>query len=154
MLDVHYIFLQGFARLQQMEQLKLWFSKMPQTGFKLTTNILEFKPKENSSNQKVITETETENKENNQSAPSAKSAVTHQLMENMAQLWLQQEVQDLEGQESRGKYSPYIVVDQTAIMINHMAFIKDILASKRFLVIVPQAGEKRPPDANNYSKYS
>ena len=70
-----------------------------------------------------------------------------QLMENMAHLWLQQEVKDLEtGHETKGKYSsPYLVVDHMA-MINHMFAIKDIVASKKFAVIVPNAGEvqKRP----------
>ena len=61
-------------------------------------------------------------------------------MENMAQLWLQQEVKDLEGHETKGKYSPYLVVDHMA-MINHMFAIKDIVASKKFAVIVPNAGE-------------
>ena len=58
----------------------------------------------------------------------------------MAQLWLQQEVKDLEGHETKGKYSPYLVVDHMA-MINHMFAIKDIVASKKFAVIVPNAGE-------------
>ena len=75
-----------------------------------------------------------------------------QLMENMAQLWLQQEVKDLEGHETKGKYSPYIVVDHMA-MINHMFAIKDIVASKKFAVIVPNAGEDSYNLSLNVTRY-
>ena len=45
------------------------------------------------------------------------------MMQNMAQLWLQQDVKELEGKSSSGcgsfrgmvQYSPYIVVDHLAI---------------------------------------
>ena len=73
-------------------------------------------------------------------------------MENMAQLWLQQEVKDLEGHETKGKYSPYLVVDHMA-MINHMFAIKDIVASKKFAVIVPNAGENSYNLSFNVTRY-
>ena len=71
------------------------------------------------------------------------------MMENMAQLWLQQEVQDLEGKgstNSRGTfrgfahYSPYIVVDHYALAA-HFHLVKEVVASKKFAVIIPTAGE-------------
>jgi len=122
----------ALARLQQTEELKLWLCKLPQTGFKLTqAKKLEFNP--NLNNGKV---NEFSSRENSPAQQSDKA--TAQLMENMAQLWLQQEVKDLEGHETKGKYSPYLVVDHMA-MINHMFAIKDIVASKKFAVIVPNA---------------
>ena len=59
------------------------------------------------------------------------------LMENMAQLWLQQEVKDLE--RTYENYSTYVIVDHLA-MIHHMFAVKDIVACKRFAVIVPSTG--------------
>ena len=66
----------------------------------------------------------------------ASDKATTQLMENMAQLWLQQEVKDLETghEQTKGKYSPYLFVDHLAF-INHLFVIKDIVASKKFAVI-------------------
>lgn len=97
-----------------MEKLEPWLCQLPQFKEKSDANQVEFQRAEEAS-----------------SSSSAK-------MENMAQLWLQQEVKDLEH-ETKGKYSPYLVVDHTA-MINHMFAIKDIVASKRFAIVVPTAG--------------
>ena len=69
-------------------------------------------------------------------------------MENMARLWLQQEVHDLEGKGSGGgskgtfkgfaHYSPYIVVDHFALSA-HFNLVKEVVASKKFAVIIPTA---------------
>ena len=97
-----FIIIKGLARLQQMEELKLW----------LCTKAEQAQVKE--------PEKSTE------------------LMENMAQLWLQQEVRDLENQE---KYSSsYLVVDASAL-IHHLFAVKDILATKKFAIIVPNSGK-------------
>ena len=71
------------------------------------------------------------------------------MMENMAQLWLQQEVHDLEGKGSNSKgtfrgfahYSPYIVVDHFALTA-HFNLVKEVVASKKFAVIIPTAGKE------------
>ena len=124
--------------MQQTEELKLWLCKLPQTGFKLTQEKLEFNPNKTDefSRQTTAGTSASVGEEVDESNKAA-------LMENMAQLWLQQEVKDLEtGHETKGKYSsPYLVVDHMA-MINHMFAIKDIVASKKFAVIVPNAGEE------------
>jgi len=135
----------ALARLQQTEELKLWLCKLPQTGFKLTQEKLEFNPTKTEEKSRQITAgttsgagtcTTANDDDENEVDDSNKA----QLMENMAQLWLQQEVKDLEtGHETKGKYSsPYLVVNHMA-MINHMFAIKDIVASKKFAVIVPNA---------------
>ena len=69
-----------------------------------------------------------------------------EMMKNMAQLWLQQEVNELEGRGSSKRggfrgfahYSPYIVVDHLAIS-RHLPLVKEIVASKKFAVIIPSA---------------
>lgn len=69
-----------------------------------------------------------------------------EMMKNMAQLWLQQEVDELEGRGSSRRggfrgfahYSPYIVVDHLAIS-RHLPLVKEIVASKKFAVIIPSA---------------
>ena len=105
--------------MRQLENLKLWLADLPQSGLRINpkTQELEFS-------------TEKE------SVPSKEKAA---LMENMAQLWLQQEVKDLERLESFGYSSTYIIVDHLA-MIHHMFAVKDIVACKRFAVIVPSTG--------------
>lgn len=114
----------GLARLHQIEELKKWLCKLP--NFSMNEDKIEFSSKAVD----VILD------EKNEKA---------QLMENMAHLWLQQEVKDLEGHEdagAKGKFSLYIIVDHTA-MVNHMPTIQDIVATKRFAIVVPTAG-KRP----------
>ena len=110
-------------------------SCLRKTGFKLTQEKLEFNPNKTDefSRQTTAGTSASVGEDVDESNKAA-------LMENMAQLWLQQEVKDLEGHETKGKYSPYLVVDHMA-MINHMFAIKDIVASKKFAVIVPNAGE-------------
>ena len=107
-----------------MDDLKSWLCQLPQTDFKMQNGKLEYYSDGTA--------------DNDQPPDEAKA----QLMENMAQLWLQQEVKDLEAghHDTKGKYSPYLVVHHMA-MINHLFAIKDIVASKRFAVIVPISGE-------------
>lgn len=70
------------------------------------------------------------------------------MMKNMAQRWLEQEVQDLEGRGSGGRgtfggfahYSPYLVVDHLALT-RFLNLVKEIVASKRFAVIIPSIGK-------------
>lgn len=110
------------ARLRQLETLKLWLADLPQkSGLKINaqTAELEFSTEKDSEEKKMM--------------PKEKAA----LMENMAQLWLQQEVKDLE--RNYENYSTYVIVDHLA-MIHHMFAVKDIVACKRFAVIVPSTG--------------
>ena len=127
--------------MQQTEELKLWLCKLPQTGFKLTQEKLEFNPTKTEEKSRQITAgttsgagtcTTVNDDDENEVDDSNKA----QLMENMAQLWLQQEVKDLETghEQTKGKYSPYLFVDHLAF-INHLFVIKDIVASKKFAVI-------------------
>ncbi|QQP39926.1 Uncharacterized protein FKW44_013799, partial [Caligus rogercresseyi] len=61
----------------------------------------------------------------------------HALMQSMAQLWLKQEVEDLEEKDAK-MVSPYIIVDHLA-MVKHLRTIKDVVAAKKFTVIIPNA---------------
>ena len=108
-----------------MENLKLWLADLPQSGLKISpeTQKLEF------------------SKKSGDGVPSQEKAA---LMENMAQLWLQQEVKDLERNydnvsKNHKGYSTYVIVDHLA-MIHHMFAVKDSVACKRFALIVPSAG--------------
>jgi hypothetical protein len=57
-------------------------------------------------------------------------------------------VNDLEGKGSKNRggfrgfasYSPYIVVDHLAIS-KHLSLVKEVVASKRFAVIIPTSGK-------------
>ncbi len=74
------------------------------------------------------------------------------MMRNMAHLWLQQEVHELEcdsvrrngggggGGTLRGfaHYSPYVVVDHLALS-KRLALVKEVVASRKFAVVVPTA---------------
>ena len=122
-----------------MEEVKLWLCKLPQ--FKMTEEApkkLEFRLKLGPKLDKTP-ETEPVASE----ASEKDTQKTRLMMENMATLWLQQEVKDLEGlhSEASGKYSPFLVVDHT-VMINHICVVKDIVACKRFTIIVPTSGRK------------
>ena len=59
------------------------------------------------------------------------------MMQNMAQLWLQQEVKDLE-MGNRVNSRTYIVIDHWAL-ISHLNLVKDVVDSRRFVVIIPSA---------------
>ena len=59
------------------------------------------------------------------------------MMQNMAQLWLQQEVKDLE-MGNRVNSRTYIVIDHWAL-ISHLNLVKDVVDSRRFVVVIPSA---------------
>ena len=108
-----------------MENLKLWLADLPQSGLKISpeTQELEFAG--------LVPRQEKEKA----------------LMENMAHLWLQEEVKDLERNydnvsKSFKGFSTYVIVDHLA-MIHHMFAVKDIVACKRFALIVPSTGTSR-----------
>jgi hypothetical protein len=65
-------------------------------------------------------------------------------MRDMAQLRLQAEVSQLEGslQASKGHVSlpPYIVSDASSLC-DHLALVKQLVASARFILIIPIVGE-------------
>lgn len=59
------------------------------------------------------------------------------LMQNMAQLWLQQEVKQLEHMTGGlTNFSPFLVVDHLAV-IQHLVLVKKIVDAKKFVVIIP-----------------
>ncbi len=72
------------------------------------------------------------------------------MMRNMAHLWLQQEVHELEcdvgDRRQHGgtllsgfaHYSPYLVVDHLALSA-HLGLVKELVASRRFALVVPVA---------------
>jgi protein SMG5 len=68
----------------------------------------------------------------------------NQLMKDMAQLRLQAEVSQLEGSlqsqdaASHASLPPYLVIDAPSVC-DHLALIKQLAASSRFIVIVPLA---------------
>lgn len=65
----------------------------------------------------------------------------NQLMRDMAQLRLQSEVWRLEGSiEPAGdpSFSPYLVPD-TDVLTSHLSLIRQLAASTRFIIIIPQA---------------
>ena len=90
------------SRLAELNQFKQWLCTLPQSPFSLCQDnaaILQFNcdlAKEEISKENGKGNEEQEN------LPASKV----NLMENMAQLWLQQEVKDLEGHEEL--YSPYL----------------------------------------------
>ena len=68
-----------------------------------------------------------------------KSKKTTAMMQDMAQLWLQQEVKELEGKSSSGRgsfrgmvqYSPYIVVDHLAMSKTFEHWVKMIILRRK-----------------------
>ncbi|XP_065334944.1 nonsense-mediated mRNA decay factor SMG5 isoform X1 [Cloeon dipterum] len=62
------------------------------------------------------------------------------LMQHMGQLWLQEEVRNLESRVSHGKgncaFSPYIVVDSSALL-SKLHLVKLLIKSKQFVVVIP-----------------
>jgi hypothetical protein len=130
---------QGISRILQIQQFQHWLcQKMPQSGLKMNSvsGKIEFDPEKKMA---LPNNDDDENKENGVAAQGNKA----QMMENMAQLWLQQEVRDLEiaGSHEVNKRSPYLIIDHL-VMVKDFFKIKDIVASKRFAVIVPSAGTK------------
>lgn len=64
------------------------------------------------------------------------------LMENMAHLWLQAEVTELEStvrsRSHQSHLSPYLVVT-TTVLTDHLLALRQLLATKRFIVVIPNA---------------
>ncbi|XP_059487199.1 nonsense-mediated mRNA decay factor SMG5 [Neocloeon triangulifer] len=62
------------------------------------------------------------------------------LMQNMGQLWLQEEVRNLESRVSRSQgnctFSPYIVVDSSALLTN-LHLVKQLVLARKFVVVIP-----------------
>ncbi|XP_076305372.1 uncharacterized protein LOC143222580 isoform X9 [Tachypleus tridentatus] len=65
-----------------------------------------------------------------------------QMMWNMAHLWLKAEVNDLESKVKGGGFpqlSPYLVPDISSFC-QHLALLKQLRLSKRFVIVVPSVG--------------
>ena len=82
------------SRLTELDEFKHWLCNLNQSPFHLKDGSIQFRPNLG-----------TKEDDKQQNLPTSKV----NLMENMAQLWLQQEVKDLEGHEEL--YSPYLVID-------------------------------------------
>ena len=95
------------SRLAELNQFKQWLCTLPQSPFSLcedNTAILQF-------NLNVAKDISKENGKGNECKEEQENnlpASKVNLMENMAQLWLQQEVKDLEVMISR--FFSYIVI--------------------------------------------
>ena len=85
------------SRLTELDEFKHWLCNLNQSPFHLEDDdgSIQFRPN--------LGTKEDDDKQQNLSTSKVN------LMENMAQLWLQQEVKDLEGHEEL--YSPYLVID-------------------------------------------
>uniref|UniRef100_A0A0K2U7J6 Uncharacterized protein n=1 Tax=Lepeophtheirus salmonis TaxID=72036 RepID=A0A0K2U7J6_LEPSM len=103
----------GLVRIKQLVEFKNWLE--------------EIKKKPKFTNEKNIKSDGVNSDEEKRNA----------LMESMAHLWLKQEVENLEEKESK-MFSPYIIVDHWAI-VKHIRTIKNIVAAKKFTVIIPSA---------------
>ena len=68
------------------------------------------------------------------------------MMQNMAQLWLQQEVKDLE-KGSRVSHRTYVIVDHWAL-VSHLNLVKDVVDSRRYVVIIPSTTIQQLDDMN------
>lgn len=78
--------------------------------------------------------------ENNAGAKVNDRDNKRQLMKHMGQLWLAAEVRDLESRvKGKMSLSPYLVVDVEAL-IKHMDMVKQLVYSRKFLILVPTTG--------------
>ena len=91
------------SRLTELDEFKHWLCNLNQSPFHLEDDdgSIQFRPN--------LGTKEDDDKQQNLSTSKVN------LMENMAQLWLQQEVKDLEGHEEL--YSPYLVIDHLGITL-------------------------------------
>ena len=91
------------SRLTELDEFKQWLCNLNQSPFHLEDDdgSIQFRPN--------LGTKEDDDKQQNLSTSKVN------LMENMAQLWLQQEVKDLEGHEEL--YSPYLVIDHLGITL-------------------------------------
>ena len=94
------------SRLTELDEFKHWLCNLNQSPFHLENDdgSIQFRPNLGT-------------KEDEQQNLSTSKV---NLMENMAQLWLQQEVKDLEGHEEL--YSPYLVIDHLGITLLYSLF--------------------------------
>lgn len=62
--------------------------------------------------------------------------------EIMGKLWLRHEIEDLEARMSKRPLilTPYLVVD-TKALINHLPVVKNLVKTKKFVVLIPNAGK-------------
>ena len=117
----------GVIRILQLQELGQWLCKIPHSRIGVKETKFFVKPKEEALKSEASKlEKTTEHR--------------REIMENMAQLWLEQEVRDLEGKHSDGfgHCSPYIVVDHWALT-RDVNLLKDVVSTKQFVVIVPAA---------------
>lgn len=77
--------------------------------------------------------------ENNDKAGPASSGEKHQLM---GKLWLKHEIEVLEAKMSKSNaiLTPYLVVD-SKVLSNHLDIVKKFVKAKKFVVLIPSAGE-------------
>lgn len=61
------------------------------------------------------------------------------VMRSMAHLWLEQEVRDLEGQV--GALAPPFLVPHTRVLCSQLAHVRRLVATRRFVLVVPSHGE-------------
>lgn len=65
-------------------------------------------------------------------------------MKHMGQLWLTAEVKDLETRvKGKPSLSPYLVIDADSLIL-HTQMVKQLVYSRKFIVLVPSAGLKIP----------
>lgn len=61
-------------------------------------------------------------------------------MKHMGHLWLAAEVRALENRvRGKSSLSPYLVLDADALT-NHITMVKQLVNSRKFIVVIPSAG--------------
>ncbi|TRY67907.1 hypothetical protein TCAL_05253 [Tigriopus californicus] len=130
----------GTLQILHFQWIRDRFCESPLTNLQLEENgLVTFKVKNTTTHEPVTTPKE-EKVDSSAEKSVEMTKEKEQMMEQMAKLWLQQEVNDLEGKTKslRGyaHYSPYLVLDHFALS-EHLELIKDIVYSKKFAVIVP-----------------
>lgn len=77
----------------------------------------------------------------NETGGSANNGGKHEIM---GKLWLQHEIEVLEAKMSKNQVimTPYLIVDTNAL-VNHLAIVKNLVKAKKFVVLIPKAGEWR-----------
>lgn len=61
-------------------------------------------------------------------------------LKRMGELWLKSEVSQLENKVKKINLPPYIVPDVDAFL-NHPSLLKQLVLSKKFIVLIPMIGE-------------
>ena len=150
----------GLLRILQLNYFCDWLTSVPQTRMGIressATNLDTEKKHGRIVYMKASVENDSFNIENPKIQPDAHTSANESIatdvkienevdetknkaamMQNMAQLWLQQEVKDLE-MGSRVSDRTYLVMDHWAL-ISNLNLVKDIVDSRRFIVIIPTA---------------